>query len=276
MSKQKIWFITGASRGFGARWAEAALRRGDKVVATARDPKALNDLAQTYGETVLTLPLDVTDRDAVFKTVNQAHQHFGRLDVILSNAGYGLIGAIEETSLEEARAIFETNVLGTLSVIQAALPLLRAQGSGHILPVSSVGGLVAFPMGGAYQATKFAVEGLAQTLAQEVAGFGIKVTVIEPGPFATEFMSERSMKHSTPMAEYAPERERLRALFKPEMFGDPATTTEALFKAVDADEPPLHLLLGQLLPMVRQVYGDRLASWAQWEATANAAQGSEA
>ena len=269
MSKQKIWFITGASRGFGARWAEAALKRGDKVVATARDPKALNDLAATYGEAVLTLPLDVTDRDAVFKTVNQAHQHFGRLDVILSNAGYGLIGAIEETSLDEARAIFETNVLGTLSVVQAALPLLRAQRSGHILPVSSVGGLVTFPMGGAYQATKFAVEGLAQTLAQEVAGFGIKVTVIEPGPFATEFMSERSMKHSTPMAEYAPERERLLALFKPEMFGDPATTTNALFTAVDADEPPLHLLLGQLLPVVRRVYEDRLASWANREAIAD-------
>src|SRR6202790_878279 len=174
------------------------VQRGDKVVATARDPKALNDLAATYGEAVLTLPLDVTDRDAVFKAVNRAHQHFGRLDVILSNAGYGLMGAVEETSLDDARANFEANVLGTLSVIQAALPLLRAQGSGHILPVSSVGGLVTFPLGGIYQATKFAVEGLAQTLAQEVAAFGIKVTLIEPGPFATDFMSESSLKHTAP------------------------------------------------------------------------------
>jgi NADP-dependent 3-hydroxy acid dehydrogenase YdfG len=131
---QRIWLITGASRGFGHHWAEAALKRGDRVAATARDPKALDDLVATYGDSVLALPLDVTDRGAVFKVVNQAHQHFGRLDVILSNAGYGLMGAVEEASLEDARANFETNVLGTLSVIQAALPLLRAQGSGHILP----------------------------------------------------------------------------------------------------------------------------------------------
>jgi NADP-dependent 3-hydroxy acid dehydrogenase YdfG len=165
MSKQKVWFITGASGGFGHHWAEAALKRGDKVAATARDPKALDGLVATYGNSVLALPLDVTDRSAVFKAVNQAHQHFGRLNVILSNAGYGLMGAVEEASLEDARANFETNVLSTLSVIQAALPLLRAQRSGHILPVSSVGGLVTFPLGGIYQATKFVVEGLAQTLA---------------------------------------------------------------------------------------------------------------
>jgi NAD(P)-dependent dehydrogenase (short-subunit alcohol dehydrogenase family) len=215
MSKQKVWFITGASRGFGHRWAEAALKRGDKVAATARDPKALDGLVAIYGNSVLALPLDVTDRGAVFKAVNRAHRHFGRLDVILSNAGYGLMGAIEEASLDDARANFETNVLGTLSVIQAALPLLRAQGSGHILPVSSVGGLVTFPLGGIYQATKFAVEGLAQTLAQEVAAFGIKVTVIEPGPFATDFMSESSMKHAAPMAEYEPVRQQLATMTRP-------------------------------------------------------------
>ncbi len=274
MSKQKVWFITGASRGFGHRWAEAALKRGDKVAATARDPKALDGLVASYGASVLALPLDVTDQDAVFHAVNQAHRHFGRLDVILSNAGYGLMGAVEEASLDDARANFETNVLGTLSVIQAALPLLRAQGSGHILPVSSVGGLVTFPLGGIYQATKFAVEGLAQTLAQEVAAFGIKVTVIEPGPFATDFMSNSSMKHATPMAEYEPVRQQLATMLTPEMFGDPAATADAIFKAVDADEPPLHLVLGPLLPMIRQIYAGRLTSWEKWEAVSNAAQGS--
>lgn len=273
MSKQKVWFITGASRGFGHHWAEAALKRGDKVAATARDPKALDGLVATYGNSVLALPLDVTDRSAVFKAVNQAHQHFGRLDVILSNAGYGLMGAVEEASLEDARANFETNVLGTLSVIQAALPLLRAQRSGHILPVSSVGGLVTFPLGGIYQATKFAVEGLAQTLAQEVAAFGIKVTLIEPGPFATEFMSQSSMKHTAPMAEYEPARQQLATRLTPEMFGDPAATAGAIFKAVDADEPPLHLVLGPLLPMICQIYAGRLASWEKWKAVSNAAQG---
>jgi len=273
MSKQKVWFITGASRGFGHQWAEAALMRGDKVAATARDPKALDALVATYGNSVLALPLDVTDRDAVFKAVNQAHEHFGRLDVILSNAGYGLMGAVEEASLDDARRNFETNVLGTLSVIQAALPLLRAQGSGHILPVSSVGGLVTFPLGGIYQATKFAVEGLAQTLAQEIAAFGIKVTLIEPGPFATEFMGP-SLKQTAPMAEYEPVRQQLATMPTPEMFGDPAATVDAIFKAVDADEPPLHLVLGPLLPMIRQICAGRLASWEKWQTVSNAAQGS--
>ena len=273
MSKQKVWFITGASRGFGHQWAKNALKRGDKVAATARDPKALDGLVTTYGDSVLALPLDVTDQAAVFKAVNQAHQHFGRLDVILSNAGYALMGAVEETNLDDARANFETNVLGTLSVIRAALPLLRTQGSGHILPVSSVGGLVTFPLGGIYQATKFAIEGLAQTLAQEVAAFGIKVTLIEPGPFATEFMSLSSMKHTAPMVEYEPIRQQLAMMLTPEMFGDPAATTDAIFKAVDDDEPPLHLVLGPLLPMIRQIYAGRLASWTKWEAVSNAAFG---
>jgi NAD(P)-dependent dehydrogenase (short-subunit alcohol dehydrogenase family) len=275
-SKQKVWFITGTSRGFGHHWATAALKRGDRVAATARDPKALDRLVTSYGNSVLALPLDVTDRGAVFEAVNQAHRHFGRLDVIVSNAGYGLLGAVEETSLDDARANFEANVLGTLSVIQAALPLLRAQGSGHILPVSSVGGLVTFPLGGIYQATKFAVEGLAQTLAQEVAAFGIKVTLIEPGPFATDFMSQSSMKYTAPMAEYEPVRRQLAAALAPEMFGDPAATADAIFRAVDAAEPPLHLVLGPLLPMIRQIYADRLASWETWQAVSNAAHGSRA
>src|SRR5260370_2590545 len=163
MSKQKIGFVTGASRGFGRVWTEAALQRGDKVAATARDPKALKALAETYGDAVLPLKLDVTDRDQVFQTVREAHQHFGRLDVILSNAGYGLLGAVEEvSSIDDVRANFETNVFGTLSVMQAALPLLRAQRSGHILTLSSNAGIVGFPIGGISVATKFALEGLAE------------------------------------------------------------------------------------------------------------------
>ena len=265
----KIWFITGASRGFGNIWTKAALSRGDKVAATARDIAALSALSAAYGDNVLPLQLDVTDHDAVLTAVNQAHSHFGRLDVVLSNAGYGLMGAVEEATVDEARANFETNVIGTMSVVQAAVPLLRTQGGGHILAVSSVGGLVTFPLGGIYQATKFAVEGLLQTLAQEVAGFGIKVTLIEPGPFATDFMKDSSMKHTTPIAAYDPVREQLSKMLTPDMFGDPNATAGALLQIVDAEQPPLHVIFGPLLPMVKQMYGARMQSWEQWEAVAS-------
>lgn len=161
MAQGKVWFITGASRGFGRVWTEAALERGDKVVATARKPEAPADLVGRYGDAVLALALDVTDAAAVSSTVQRGFEHFGRLDIVVSNAGYGQIGMIEETEIEAARRNFETNFFGTLSVIKAVLPLLRAQGSGHIIPVSSGVGLVSFPMGGIYGATKHAVNGLA-------------------------------------------------------------------------------------------------------------------
>jgi NAD(P)-dependent dehydrogenase (short-subunit alcohol dehydrogenase family) len=273
MSEQKIWFITGASRGFGFIWTEAALKRGDKVAATARDLGALAALVDVYGDALLPVRLDVTDHNAVVAAVNQAHRHFGRLDVVLSNAGYGLFGAIEEAKIEEARANFETNVIGTLSVVQAALPLLRQQKHGHILAVSSISGLVTFPLGGIYQATKFAVEGMLQTLAQEVAGFGIKVTLIEPGPFATDFLDDGSLKQTTPIAAYDPAREQFSKMFTPDMFGDPKATSAALLKVVDSDQPPLHIILGSLLPMVKQVYAARIQTWEAWDHVSRAAHG---
>ena len=272
MPQQKVWFVTGASRGFGRIWTEAALKRGDKVVATARDPKALSQLVTIYGEAILALPLDVTDRDAVFEAVKNAHQHFGKLDVILCNAGYGYLSAIEEIVPADAKANFETNVFGTLSVIQAALPLLRAQGSGHVLTMSSIGGVVSSPTGGIYLATKFAVEALTESLAGEVAGQGIKVTIIEPGAFTTEFQS--SMKSAPAMAEYVEVRKAIEATFKPEMMGDPAATSSAILKVVDAEEPPLRLLLGSwLLPMIKKVYQGRLDTWDKWDDVSKAAQG---
>lgn len=273
MSQSKVWLVTGASRGFGRIWTEAALQRGDKVVATARDPKALGGLVATYGDAVLALPLDVTDHDAVFAAINRGHQHFGRLDVILCNAGYAYMGAIEEVVLDDARADFETNLFGTLSVIQAALPLLRAQRSGHILTLSSIGGVVSFPTAGIYSATKFAVESLSEALAGEVAGFGIKVTIIEPGAFATEFST--SVKTTPPMAEYVPVGRAIRAAFNPDMTGDPATTSAAILRVVDADAPPLRLLLGSWpLSMIKKVYEQRISTWEQWADVTNAAQGS--
>ncbi|WP_158808417.1 SDR family NAD(P)-dependent oxidoreductase [Beijerinckia sp. L45] len=271
----KVWFVTGASRGFGRIWTEAALKRGDRVVATARDTEGLEDLVSTYGDAVLTLPLDVTDRDAVFQTVKRAHQRFGGLDVILCNAGYGYMGAVEEAVTADAHANFDTNVFGTLSVIQAALPLLRAQRSGHILTVSSIGGVIGFPTGGIYAATKFAVEGMSEALAGEVASFGIKVTIIEPGSFTTGFRS--SIKAAPAMAEYDGVRQAVLGAFKPEMSGDPLATAPAILQLVDAEKPPLRLLLGAgPLPMIKRLYEGRLSTWEQWAEVSNTAQGTRA
>lgn len=274
MASSKVWFVTGASSGFGRVWTEAALKRGDRVIATARNAGELDEFVTAYGDAVLTLPLDVTDRDAVFEAVDQAHRHFGRLDVIVSNAGYGYMGAIEELEPEQAKASFDTNVFGTLSVIQAALPILRAQASGHILTVSSIGGVIAFPTGGTYTATKFAVEAMSEALAAEVAAFGIKVTIIEPGHFTTGF---RAAVQSPPAIDvYNPIRQAIRSSFKPEDFGDPVATSAAIFKAVDADEPPLRLVLGSTtIAKFKAVYQARLRNWDKWEAVSNAAQGTQ-
>ncbi|MGR9172550.1 SDR family NAD(P)-dependent oxidoreductase [Rhizobium sp. KDH_Rht_773_N] len=268
----KVWFITGASRGFGRVWAEAALKRGDKVAATARNRDALNELVVIYGDAVLALALDVTDRDAAFSAVEEAHRHFGRLDVILSNAGYGYFGAIEEIDPEQARANFDTNVFGTLWLMQAALPILRAQGSGHVITVSSIGGVIGFPTGGTYTATKFAVEAMSEGLAAEVAAFGIKVTILEPGHFTTGFGS--SAQSAPAIDAYNPIRQAVRSSFKPEDFGDPAATSAAIFAAVDAEQPPLRLVLGSaIVAKFKSVYEARLNNWTKWEAVSTAAQG---
>ena len=262
--EKKIWFVTGASRGFGRLWTEAALLRGDKVVATARDAGALADLTAQYGDAVLALPLDVTDTEAVFAAVRAGHAHFGRLDVVLSNAGYGMLGAVEEVDFKRARAIFDTNFFGTLAVIQAALPLLREQGRGHILAVSSLAGLVSFPLGGLYHASKFAVVGLAESLAQEVAPFGIKVTVIEPGPFATDFMGPASFETVDSIPAYRLGRKALLSAFDPDVFADPKATTEFVLRAVDSSEPPVHLLLGPVRTMVDDADAARRLDWDTW------------
>jgi NADP-dependent 3-hydroxy acid dehydrogenase YdfG len=269
----KTWFITGAGRGFGRQWAEAALARGDKVAATVRNVSALKELSDRFGDAILPLQLDVNDRAAVFTAVQQAHQHFGKLDIVLNNAGFGLMGAIEEVGIEDARANFETNVFGLLNVIQAALPLLRAQKSGHILLVSSVGGVIAIPTAGIYEGTKFAVEGIGEALSSEVASFGIKVTLVEPGPYATSFMSDTSLTTAPPMPEYDGVRSYLSELMTPDQVGDPAATSAAILKLVDAENPPLRLLLGELLPMVQHVYAERIKTWEAWDDVARAAKG---
>jgi NADP-dependent 3-hydroxy acid dehydrogenase YdfG len=270
---QKVWFITGTSRGFGRVWAEAALARGDRVAATARDVESLAPLVARYADQVAAIALDVTDRAAVFQAVAQAQQRFGRLDVAVNNAGYGLFGAIEEVSEVNARAQIETNVFGALWVTQAVLPIMRAQGSGHILQVSSIGGVNAFPTVGLYHASKWALEGFSQSLSTEVAGLGIKVTLIEPGGYATDWGGASAVR-SVEMPAYAGARAgiaSLRTSFKP---GDPQATATAILKVVDAAEPPLRIFLGTTgLPMTRAEYAKRLQVWEQWNDVAVAAQG---
>jgi NADP-dependent 3-hydroxy acid dehydrogenase YdfG len=270
----KVWFITGASRGFGRVWADAALKRGDKVAATARKLASIAGLKEKYGANVLTLELDVTKPDQVKTAVTQAYDHFGRLDIILNNAGYSLVGTIEEASADDVRALYETNIFGTLAVIQAALPLLRKQGGGHILGVSSGLGHVTMPVIGYYCSSKWAFEAIHESLAAEIKGFGINVTIIEPGAYATEFGSQESLKFAAGLDIYADFKTQFFGRLKNSERGDPEATPEGIFKIVDAEHPPLRFFLGsQNLPWIRAAYADRLATWEAWESVSNAAQG---
>jgi NAD(P)-dependent dehydrogenase (short-subunit alcohol dehydrogenase family) len=271
----KVWFITGTSRGFGREWTIAALERGDSVAATARDVSTLNDLVATYGDLILPLALDVTDRAADFVAVKTAHDHFGRLDVIVNNAGYGQFGIVEELSEQEAREQIETNLFGALWVTQAALPFLREQHGGHIIQVTSIGGITAFAGIGMYHASKWALEGLTQALAQEVADFGIHVTLVEPGGYATDWGGS-SARHAAANPAYDETRARIAAWragrwAKP---GDPIATRAAILAVVDAQEPPLRIFFGDgPLALATSDYESRLALWREWEPLSIAAHG---
>lgn len=270
----KVWFITGASRGFGRVWTEAALQRGDQVAATARNVKSIAALKEKYGDKVLTLELDVTKPEQVKAAVTQAHAHFGRLDIVFNNAGYSLVGTIEEASAEEVRAMYDTNIFGALSVIQAALPLLRKQGGGHILGTSSNLGHVTLPVIGYYCSSKWAFEAIHESLAEEVKAFNIKVTMIEPGAYATEFGSPESLKFAAGLDIYTDFKTQFFNRLKTLERGDPNATPEAIFKVVDAEHPPLRFFLGShCLPWVREAYAERLATWEEWETISNGAQG---
>ncbi|PZR26461.1 MAG: short-chain dehydrogenase/reductase [Citrobacter freundii] len=273
--KNKVWFITGSSRGFGRVWTEAALKRGDKVAATARTLESIADFKEKYPDSVLTLSLDVTNAAQVRSAVQQAFDHFGRLDIVMNNAGYSLVGTIEEAKPEEIRALYETNVLGPVSVIQAALPLLRKQGYGHIIGVSSNLGHVTLPVIGYYCSSKWAFEAIHESLAAEIKQFEINVTIIEPGAYATEFGSQQSLRFAGELDIYKD--------FKAKFFeglmnlerGNPDATPAALFKVVDAAAPPLRFFLGnQNLPWTKKAYEERMAEWEAWAEVSNAAQGS--
>ena len=269
---QKTWFITGASRGFGRIWAEAALKRGDRVTATARKLADVTDLAERFGDAVLPLALDVTDHAQVQQVVQQAYAHFGRLDILVNNAGASLFAATEEASDEQIRGLFDANYLGMVRVLRAALPLLRKQGSGHILGVSSGLGITALPLIGFYCATKWAVEALHESLAQEVKAFGLKVTLVEPGAYATDF--GKSSQVADALEPYVEFRKQFLTLLANSNQGDPAATAEAILKLVDAENPPLRLGLGtSILPRARAAYAERLETWERWQDVSNAAMG---
>jgi len=271
----KIWFITGTSRGFGRIWTEAALQRGDKVVATARDVRSLDELVARYGASVLPLALDVTDPVAVGAAVKRAVSQFGRLDVVVNNAGFGLFGTIEEVTAEQARAQMETNFFGALWVTKAVLPYLREQRSGHIIQVSSIGGVQAFPTLGLYHASKWALEGFTQSLAAEVQDFGVKVTLVEPTGYETDWSGSSSVRAAA-LPFYDGIRARLAHIFGAirGTRGNPQATGPAILQVVDAEKPPLRIFFGAgPLDIVKTEYAKRIAEWEKWNDVAVAAHG---
>lgn len=269
----KTILITGASRGFGRLWAEAFLKRGDKVIATARNKNTLKDLANQYGDNVLAIQLDVNNREDCFDAVKVAHAHFGQIDVLINNAGYGLFGAIEETSEKEARDQMETNFFGALWMTQAVLPIMRAQKSGHIIQVSSYLGLVTLPILGLYNASKFAVEGFSETLASEVKHLGINISLIEPNGFATDWAGASAFQ-TQPIEIYNPVKEAFMKGATPDIYGKPEATVKAIVKLVDSKNPPLRLLLGKVAyPAVKSAYEQRLASFEEWKEVSAEAHG---
>lgn len=271
----KTIFITGASRGFGKLWAEAFLKRGDNVAATSRNSTGLQDLADQYGDRFLPIALDITDRAATFAAVNQAKEQFGQLDVVINNAGYGVFGAVEEVSEQEAKSLFEANVFGTLWVTQAALPIFRKQNHGHIIQLSSVLGVWSLPTLGLYNASKFAVEGLSEALADEVKGFGIKVTLIEPNGYNTDFGGASAVV-SQSIPAYDAVRAGLAQVegLAPDDYGKPEATVDAILKLIDSENPPLRLFLGKIgYAKTQQVYAEKLDTWKSWNEVSVAAHG---
>ncbi|MGB0034123.1 MAG: oxidoreductase [Candidatus Acidiferrales bacterium] len=244
-----VWFITGCSTGFGRELAKLVLDRGYRAVITARDPGKIQDLTAGHEGRALALKLDVTNKAEVAEAVKKAEAVFGSIDVLVNNAGYGYLGAVEESEEDEVRALIETNFFGLGRMIQVVLPGMRRRRRGSIVNISSIGGLVGFPGVGYYNATKFAVEGLSEALAKEVAPLGINVLVVEPGPFRTDWAG-RSLKRSRQqIQDYAETagafRERITG-GSGKQVGDPVRAGEAILKAVESDNAPLHLVLGRI------------------------------
>ncbi|MGW2070320.1 SDR family NAD(P)-dependent oxidoreductase [Streptomyces sp. NPDC001953] len=267
----KTWFITGASRGLGAQWAEAALSRGDRVAAAARSGSTLDSLAENYGDLVLPLELDVTDEAAVHRAVAAAEERFGGIDILVNNAGQAVMGAVEEVTAAQAREQMEVNYFGAFYTSQAVVPHMRNRRSGRIIQISSMGGVVALPTMGTYHATKWALEALSQALAAEVAEYGVHVTLVEPLMLPSELGN---------MAPQMPEYDHARALVMAGFEGtgiapgDPAAAGRAMLTLADDPNPPLRTLFGANgLPLIRPEYARRIALWEEWDHLAQLAQG---
>ena len=254
----KTWLITGCSSGFGQRLALAAAHRGDQVIATARNVKTIEEMSEPFGGRMISLPLDVTDAAAAKAAVAKAVETFGGFDVLVNNAGYGLFGAIEEGTPEEYRPMFEVNVFGLIETTRAALPVLRRSG-GTIVNMSSGAGIAGGGGGGYYNAAKFAVEGISEALAGELQPFGIRVLIVEPGPFRTDFLGRSITMAANGMPEYAASsRKHYRETNNGNQAGDPDKAVAVILRAVDADDAPLHLPLG---PMAHAIAERKLAAF---------------
>jgi NAD(P)-dependent dehydrogenase (short-subunit alcohol dehydrogenase family) len=267
-NKQKVWFITGASTGFGRGLAEQVLAAGGNVVATARKPEQIADLQQKFPDRALALALDVTDQAAIDGAVAAAIARFGRVDVLVNNAGYGLAGAIEEATEAEFMPVFETNVFGLIRVTRALLPQFRKQKSGNIVNLSSIAGLIGSPGWGYYNASKFAVNGFSEALAAEMAPLGIHVTIVEPGPFRTDFLGRSGVEAEKRIADYDSTAGKTREYFHNQagkQAGDPAKAVAAIIAAVEAPVPPKHLVLGKLafdrMQSRLELWNKDLAAW---------------
>jgi NAD(P)-dependent dehydrogenase (short-subunit alcohol dehydrogenase family) len=268
----RVWFITGASRGLGRAFSEAALAAGDRVAGAARPSADLDELAGAYPDRVLALPVDVTDRAAVLEAVGAAIERFGRLDIVVNNAGTLSLGMVEEFTEAEARAQMETNFFGALWVTQAVLPHLRAQRSGHLVQISSFGGLGGHPATGMYSASKFALEGMSEAVAMEAAAFGVKLTIVQPGGYWTGLYT--AMRQTSPLPAYAALRAEMeRQWAEGSVDTEPWLAAEAMMRLVDSDDPPLRLLLGGVaFDLAFDISRRRMETWARWEAVSRAAE----
>jgi NAD(P)-dependent dehydrogenase (short-subunit alcohol dehydrogenase family) len=264
------WLITGCSTGFGREIAYAALQDGHNVVVTARRAEAVQDFVEEFADRAVAVALDVTDAGQIAAAVAAAQQAFGGIDVLVNNAGHGYLSAVEEGEDAEVRKLFDVNYFGSVDMIKAVLPSMRARGSGHIVNISSMTGLVANPPNGYYSSTKFALEALTEALAQEVKPFGIKVTAIEPGAFRTDWATRSMWESSTPIGDYDENvgtRKTLIKEFANHLPGDPRKVAEAVLKVAALDDPPLRLLLGRdVLKAVRDKLAAFSASIDEWEA----------
>lgn len=244
---EKVWFITGCSTGFGRALATEVLKNGYKAVVTARSIEDIKDIVEGYEANALALKLDVTQREEIKGSVEEAIKRFGRIDVLVNNAGIGYFGAVEESEEEEVRRMFEINFFGLSEMIRAVLPQMRRQKSGHILNIASIGGLVSFPAVGFYNATKYAVDGLSESLYKEVAPLGIKVTIIAPSGFRTDWAGRSAKNSNTIITDYAEtagaNKDSIRS-YSGNQPGDPVMAAKAMIKVVESENPPLRLLLG--------------------------------